>query len=57
VDEVGIPIQVAKILTFPEIANHANIEELRVLIINGENVYPGANHVIDHKTGRKISLR
>lgn len=56
-DEVGIPIQVAKILTFPEIVNAANIEELRILIINGESVYPGANHIIDHKTGRKISLR
>lgn len=56
-DEVGIPVQVAKTLTFPEIVNSSNIEAMRRLVMNGEAVYPGANHIVVHKNGRKISLR
>lgn len=57
VDQVGVPIHVAKILTFPEIVNQTNIERMKQLIINGESIHPGANHVIDVKTGNKKFLR
>ncbi|KAI6183781.1 DNA-directed RNA polymerase subunit [Aphelenchoides bicaudatus] len=57
VDQVGVPIEVAKILTFPEIVNEHNIEKMRKLVINGESVHPGANHVVESSTGNKKFLR
>lgn len=45
VDQVGVPIHIAKILTFPERATAFNMEMLRKLIRNGLQNYPGANHV------------
>lgn len=45
VHEVGVPILIAKILTYPEIANPANIDRLKQLIINGPDIHPGANYV------------
>lgn len=52
-----MPIHVAKILTFPEVVNQANIELMRKLVINGDSVHPGANHIIERKTGNKKFLR
>jgi DNA-directed RNA polymerase III subunit RPC1 len=43
IDEVGVPERVAKILTFPERVTKFNIERLRQAVINGPDVYPGAN--------------
>lgn len=57
VDQVGVPIEVAKILTFPEIVNAHNIVTMRKLVINGESIHPGANHVVDGATGNKKFLR
>ncbi|KAK0401335.1 hypothetical protein QR680_015722 [Steinernema hermaphroditum] len=57
IDQVGVPIHVAKILTFPEVINNANIEYMRKVVRNGEYKHPGATHIIDHKTGNKKSLR
>lgn len=57
IDQVGIPIFIAKTLTFPEIVNKANIELMRKLIINGDDIHPGANHVVDRITGNKRFLR
>uniref|UniRef100_A0A915D843 DNA-directed RNA polymerase subunit n=1 Tax=Ditylenchus dipsaci TaxID=166011 RepID=A0A915D843_9BILA len=48
IDQVGIPVLVAKILTFPEVVNEANIERMRKLVINGELVHPGANHILEY---------
>ncbi|CAN8065151.1 unnamed protein product [Agarophyton chilense] len=45
IDQVGVPIHVAKVLTFPERATKFNMEMLRNLIRNGLQNYPGANHV------------
>ena len=42
---MGVPVHIAKILTYPERVNQANIEYLRKLIINGADVHPGANFV------------
>jgi len=44
-------------LTFPEVVCRSNIERLRKAVINGELVHPGANQIIDCKTGNKRSLR
>ncbi|KAH7729808.1 RNA polymerase Rpb1 [Aphelenchoides avenae] len=57
VDQVGVPVHVAKTLTFPEIVNASNIERLRRVVINGDSIHPGANHVVDRKTGNKKFLR
>jgi DNA-directed RNA polymerase I subunit RPA1 len=42
-NEVGIPVFMAKKLTFPEQVNDINIAQLRQLIVNGPAVHPGAN--------------
>ena len=56
INEVGVPIDVAKILTVPEVVTEWNIEWLRRLVINGPEVWPGANYVI-MPNGRRIDLR
>ncbi|MBU5682498.1 MAG: DNA-directed RNA polymerase subunit A' [Candidatus Aenigmarchaeota archaeon] len=45
IDEVGVPVEIAKELTVPVVVNEENIEILRKLILNGNN-YPGVNYVI-----------
>ena len=45
IDEVMVPVLMAKILTFPDKVNRYNIEKLRKLILNGTEVHPGANFV------------
>ncbi|KAF2885542.1 hypothetical protein ILUMI_20610 [Ignelater luminosus] len=45
IDQVGVPRHIAKILTFPEKVIHANINLMRQLVINGPDVWPGANYV------------
>ena len=43
---IGIPIIIAKTLTFPEIVHKKNIDRLRQAVTNGPTIYPGANYVI-----------
>lgn len=57
IDQVGVPLHVAKTLTFPEVANKANIEKLRKLVLNGDDTHPGATHVVDRKSGNKKFLK
>jgi len=45
IDQVGVPIHIAKILTYPEQVNSSNIQFLRQLVLNGPNKHPGANFV------------
>ncbi|XP_044732601.1 DNA-directed RNA polymerase III subunit RPC1 isoform X2 [Chrysoperla carnea] len=45
IDQVGVPVHVAKILTFPERINKSNLALMKELVINGPNVWPGANYV------------
>ena len=47
-DEVGIPLVIAKNLTYDEIVTPDNMEYLSQLVKNGKRVYPGANFVIKH---------
>ncbi|KIW27828.1 hypothetical protein, variant [Cladophialophora immunda] len=56
IDEVAVPILVAKNMTYPEVVNELNIEKLRQRVRNGPDVWPGANHVIK-KEGFKNSLK
>lgn len=43
---VGVPLIIAKNLTYPEIVTKHNIEYLTQLVKNGRKIYPGANYVI-----------
>jgi DNA-directed RNA polymerase III subunit RPC1 len=45
INEVAVPLQIAKELTFPEVANNSNWRRLQKCIINGPDSYPGANFV------------
>ncbi len=56
INEVGVPEEVAKILTVPVRVTPWNIEEMRQLVINGPERWPGANYVVTPE-GRRIDLR
>ena len=45
-NEVGIPLIIAKNLTYVEIVTKYNIKYLQQLVKNGRRIYPGANFVI-----------
>jgi len=53
--EVGIPEVFAKRLSWPEPVNQYNVRRLRQAVLNGPDVWPGANYVIDEK-GTKVDL-
>ncbi|XP_069719344.1 DNA-directed RNA polymerase III subunit RPC1 isoform X3 [Phaenicophaeus curvirostris] len=57
IDEVAVPIHVAKILTFPEKVNKANIDFMRKLVRNGPDVHPGANFIQQRHTQMKRFLK
>jgi len=56
INEVGVPIEIAKVLVIPEKVTEWNVEELRKLVRNGPFVHPGANYVIRPDGGR-VDLR
>lgn len=56
IDQVGIPIYVAKILTFPERVTSFSLKRLKKAVQNGPEVYPGANF-IESKDGTKRFLK
>ena len=45
IDEVIVPVHMAKILTYPERVNHHNLERMKTLVRNGPEMHPGANYV------------
>jgi DNA-directed RNA polymerase III subunit RPC1 len=57
IDQVAVPIYVAKILTYPERVNKSNIEFLRKLVINGTDVHPGANFLLQRGSDTKRFLK
>ncbi|KAH8739107.1 DNA-directed RNA polymerase II/III subunit [Cryptosporidium ryanae] len=56
VDEVVVPVIIAKKLTYPERVNAINIDSLREAVLNGHDVWPGACYVYK-SNGSKSSLR
>jgi len=56
INEVGVPIQIAKILTIPTNVNDWNIEEMKQMVLNGPVHHPGANYIIRNDR-RRIDLR
>jgi DNA-directed RNA polymerase I subunit RPA1 len=53
--QVGIPEVFAKRLSWPEPVNQFNLRRLRQAVLNGADVWPGANYVVDEK-GNKVDL-
>ncbi|XP_053689355.1 DNA-directed RNA polymerase I subunit RPA1 [Sabethes cyaneus] len=47
VDEIGIPVTFAKKLTYPVPVTPWNVAELRKMVLNGPDGYPGANTIED----------
>ncbi|MEM3929001.1 MAG: DNA-directed RNA polymerase subunit A' [Candidatus Korarchaeum sp.] len=45
IDEVGVPVEIAMVLTVPEYVNESNIERMKELVIRGPDEYPGANAI------------
>ena len=56
INEVGVPEMIAKEMTVPVYVTKWNIEEMKMYVINGRDVHPGANYVI-RSDGRKINIR
>ncbi|MDP3992531.1 MAG: DNA-directed RNA polymerase subunit A', partial [Nanoarchaeota archaeon] len=52
INEVGVPYEIARIVTMAETVNDLNIEKLKKVIQRGEE-YPGANYVIRPDGKRK----
>jgi len=46
-DEVGIPPHILKTLAYPEAVTPHNVEKMRKLVENGNDVYPGASYVLE----------
>jgi len=52
INEVGVPMEIVKIVTVAETVNDINLEKLKKLVGNGSK-YPGANYVIRPDGKRK----
>jgi DNA-directed RNA polymerase II subunit RPB1 len=58
IEELGVPLKIAINMTFPEVVNTYNVEQLRGLVRAGPDTFPGAKFVIKTAEGaRKIRLR
>ena len=55
INEVGVPLKIAMMLTVPERVTPWNLEEMRRLVINGPDKYPGALYII-RPDGRRVRL-
>jgi DNA-directed RNA polymerase III subunit RPC1 len=56
IDEVVVPVLVAKTLTYPDLVFDHNIERLRAAVRNGVDIHPGANFIV-YPDGRKRFLK
>ncbi|QRW01352.1 DNA-directed RNA polymerase III subunit C5 [Ceratobasidium sp. AG-Ba] len=45
IDEVAVPVRVAKILTYPTRVTAHNISQMKQAVINGADIHPGANYL------------
>ncbi|MBI2173090.1 MAG: DNA-directed RNA polymerase subunit A' [Candidatus Aenigmarchaeota archaeon] len=53
INEIGVPLEIARELTVSEKVNKSNIELMKSLILNGSAAYPGANYVVRMDNVRK----
>ena len=59
IDQLGVPLAIAKTLTIPEEVTPQNIKHLTRLVKNGTTTYPGANYVFKtvYINGKPINQR
>lgn len=57
IDQVAIPVQVAKNLTYPEKVSRYNKLKLQERVRNGANKWPGANYLLKKGQDYKLFLR
>lgn len=57
IDQVAVPVYVAKVMTYPETVTRFNIERIRQYVINGPDQHPGANFIQNGQGGMKRFLR
>jgi len=58
-NEVGVPFEVAKKLTVPEVVTEGNIEFLKDMVKNGPDKYPGATYLrtnVGHKKTVSVDI-
>jgi len=56
ISQLGVPLKIAKNITFPEVVNKRNKKFLTTLVLNGPETYPGAK-ILEKRAGDSISLR
>jgi DNA-directed RNA polymerase II subunit RPB1 len=56
IGELGVPLKIAKNITYPEVVNKRNKQYLTKLLLNGPDNYPGAK-ILERKEGESISLQ
>lgn len=54
-DQLGVPRDIAKNMTIPEVVTKQNIEKMRILVARGNTEYPGAKF-IKRLDGKLIDL-
>ncbi|CAE6465940.1 unnamed protein product [Rhizoctonia solani] len=57
IDEVAVPVRVAKILTYPSRVTAHNLAQMQQAIINGADIHPGANYVQAAESGFRKYLK
>ncbi|KAI9768796.1 MAG: hypothetical protein M1840_004610 [Geoglossum simile] len=57
IDQVAIPILVAKNLTYPEKVSRYNRKKLQACVRNGANKWPGANYLLKKEQDFKLFLK
>ncbi len=55
INEVGVPLEIAMRLSVPEKVTEWNIEEMRKVVVNGPEKYPGTLYII-RPDGKRIRL-
>ena len=56
-DQLGVPIKIAMNLTFRETVNRYNIDEMKKLVRNGPEIWPGAKEVCKREDGKTYTLK
>ena len=46
IDQIGVPMRIAKILIIKEVVNKYNLEKLQTYVDNGPDIFPGAKYII-----------
>ena len=56
-DQLGVPVRIAKDMTFPEKVTVYNKEFLEKLVSNGPDIYPGAIAIVRKRTGQRYNIK